>query len=221
MLAGDANLSKTGNILAFTNSVDSNEIVETNLVSFYDDVQLVDVREMLKTNGLECWANILDPGIAHLVNPLLRPPVCWVYLHNHSTNYIGCLRMPAPYLCRVVLFDEQGRQVKKTKLGETYGRALSQDEIDAWCHNWNNPHERRFIRILAGGIPKIADMRTDICFFDLKAAFEIKNPGNYELHLQMRLIQTGQDSSGKFHYPVTWLSEVVTKIKITPEDVQK
>jgi hypothetical protein len=219
MLAEKTNSLKMIDNHVFSGDSDFGANTGTNLVSFFSNVELVNVDQMIKTNGLECWAAILSPSIAHNVNRSLRSPVCWVYIHNHSTNYIGCLRMPASYLCRIALLDQQGHEVKKTNLGKTYGQALSQGQIDKWLRNWNNHHQLPYIRIYAGGDPKVSDLRTDICFFSLKDVFEIKNTGEYVLHAQMRIIQAGQDSSGKLHYPVTWLPEVVTKVQIYPEDI--
>jgi len=42
----------------------------------------------------------------------------------------------------------------------------------------------------------------------------ITEPGEYELYLQMRLVQIGKDKSGQIYYPITWLPEVTTKIQI-------
>lgn len=220
VLAENTNALKMIDNHVFSDGSDVGANTGTNLVSFFSNVQLVNVDQILKTNGLECWAEILSQSIAHNINSSLRSPACWVYIHNHTTNFIGCLRMPAPYLCKIALLDQQGKEVRKTTFGNTYGQALSQGQIDKWLRNWNNRHQLPYIRIYAGGIQKLSDMRTDICFFSLKDAFQIIKPGEYELHLQVRLIQTGQDSSGKLHYPVNWLPEVVTKVQIAPEDIQ-
>ena len=158
----------------------------------------VNIPEMVKTNGLQCWVGL---------------SVGRVYVYNYSTNEFACLRMPAENILRVVLLDKQGHQVKKTKLGEKYGLPLSQEQIDEWPHRSNNPHQSIFIRLTPNGIPKYADDPTEVCSFSIKDAFKITERGEYELHLQLRLVQIGTDSSGKYHYPVTWLPEVVTKVQ--------
>ena len=213
VLAGDTN------ILVFTNLVDSTEITETNLLSFFPDVQLANINEMLKTNGIECLIDVSSRVPTRGGEAFLKPPVCWVSIFNHSTDYLGCLNMVATNFCRIALLDKRGYQVQKTKLGERYGEALSQEQIATWRHNWNNPHRRMLIRLLPNGIAKFADAPTEICFFGVKDAFEIKVAGEYELHLQMRLIQVGKDGSGKLYYPITWLPEVVAKIQIRPEEI--
>lgn len=207
------------NVLVFTNSTDSAGITETNLVSFFPDVQLANIHEMLKTNGLECLIDVSSRIPTRGGEALLRPPVCWVSVFNHGIDYMGCLNMSATNLCRIALLDKQGHQVQKTKLGEMYGEALSQEQIAAWRHNWNDRHRHMLIRLLPNGITKYADAETEICSFAIKDAFEIKAAGEYELHLQMRLIQVAKNGSGKFYYPVSWLQEVVAKFEIYPEDL--
>jgi len=57
-------------------------------------------------------------------------------------------------------------------------------------------------------------MPTAICCFSVSEAFAITASGEYELHLQMRLVQIGKDRFGTAHYPVTWLPEAVIKVQI-------
>ena len=160
---------------------------------------------MFKTNGLECS---------------FQASSGWVYIYNHATNDMGCLRMPATNLFRIALLDKEGHQVKKTALGEMYGMPLSQGQIDEWFHHWRLFHQSKFIQFFPNGIDKY-DMPTAICNINLKDAFEIKEPGEYEFHLQMRLIQVGKDHSGNLHYPVAWLPEVTAKIEIRSGDPVK
>jgi hypothetical protein len=212
-------LAEGTNVLVFINNTDSTGNTGTNLVSFFPDVHLENINEMLKTNGIECLIDVSSRVPTRGNEALLKPPVCWVSIFNHSTDFIGCLNMSATNLCRIALLDQQGHQVPKTKSGEMYGETLSQEQITEWRHNWNYPHRRMLRRLIPNGLPKYADAPTEIDSFGIKDAFEIKTAGEYELHLQMRLIQVGIDSSGKFYYPVTWLREVVAKVEIRPEDI--
>lgn len=179
----------------------------------------VNIPEMLKTNGLDCLVEVTERVPTYGGEPLSRPPTCYVSVFNHSTNEMACLGMPAINLLRIVLLDKQGHQVKKTSLGMKYGLPLSQEQIYEWRHHWNNRHQSIFIRLTPNGIPQYSDIPTEICNFSIKDAFEITEPGEYELHLQLRLVQVGTDKSGKFYYPVTWLPEVVAKVQIRPEDI--
>jgi hypothetical protein len=217
--AGTNMLKPISSFIFPTNNADYIANTEANLTSFFPDVQLVNAAEMLKTNGLECWPEFPGGSFVEydsIAKPLkvLVVPICFVSLLNHSTASIGCLRMPATNLCRIVLLDKQGQRVPKTMLGKTYGLPLSQEQIEQWRRSWNNRHQRVLIRIVPNGIPKYSDASTEICRVSLKDAFEITEPGAYELHLQLRLVQVGADTSGNLHYSVVWLPEVVTKVQI-------
>jgi hypothetical protein len=212
--AADTNSSGSNVFQHAATSANSSLNGETNLVSYFQDIQLVNVNQMLATNGMNCVLTILDEP-----DWQGKPPYCLVSIYNHSTNFIGCLRMSEASLCRVALLDRQDHQIQKTSLGKMYGLPLPEDQIEQWQKDWNNRHQSIRIRITPNEIPKYADIPTDICTFSVKDAFEIKEAGEYELHLQMRLVQVGKDSSGKLHYPVTWLPEVAIKVHITQEDL--
>ena len=207
----------------FTNeNPESNVEMESNLVVFgppYGTKAPANIREMLTTNGLECWVCVSSRVPTYGDKPLAAPPVCYVYVYNHSTNDMTCLRMPATNLCQIALLDKQGHQVEKTKSGKMYGEHLSQDQIEARRHNWRAYNQSIFINMLPDGDPQSQDMPTEICELSVKNAFQIAEAGEYELHLQLRLVQIAKDSSGKFCYPVTWLPEVTAKVQIQPKDI--
>jgi len=169
---------------------------------------------MVKTNGLECYLIIRNEDITR----------CEVYVFNHTTNYgMACLRMPATNVCQIALCDQQGRQVKKTAAGMRFGLPLSQEQIDFdfGLRHWNIARRQSpWLNLYPNGMPDAPEIPTEICNLSLKEVFDIRKPGEYEFHLKMRLVQTGQDGSGKLHYPITWLPEVFTKVQITPEDIQ-
>ena len=194
---------KATHVLLFANSADSSVIVKTNLVAYEAD-SLANLSEMVKTNGLESYLIMIsgDPG------------QCLVTVINHSTNSVACLRMPEVAACRIALLDPQGRQVKKTTAGMKFGLPLSQEQIGLEFRHWSKPRQGTHINLFPNG-------DTDICEINIKDIFKIKAAGVYELHLQMRLIQKGQDNSGKLYYPVTWLPEVAVKVQISPEDIPK
>jgi hypothetical protein len=218
--AENTNLFEKTNDLPVTNGTDFTAGQEAGLVSFFPDVHLSSINEMLKTNGVGCLISVKDVPFEYDSNTkppkVLAPPVCWASVFNHSTDYIGCLNMPATNLCKITLLDKQGHQVQKTKLGEAYGGTLSQEEIEAWHHHWDYPHRRMLIRLLPNGIRKFTDTPTGICFFGIKEAFEIKDAGEYELRVQVRLVQIAKDGSGKLHYLAAWLPEVTAKVDIQP-----
>jgi hypothetical protein len=229
VLAEDTNALRPNVFLFATNDVEF--VANTNLVSFFPSVQLMNINEMLKTNGWECLVNILNQPFecdSNAKPPTFWPaPVCFVSVYNHSTSFVGCLRMPATNLCRIALIDKEGHQVKKTAFGMMYGLPLSQKQIEDWrLHSSDRRDLSRFgsvqsifLKLIPNGIPKFVGVNTEVCRFSIKDAFEIKKAGEYELHLQLRLVQVGKDDSGKIYYPVTWLPEVVTKVQIRPEDI--
>ena len=195
----------------------------TNLVSFFPDVRLVDLHEQTASNQFGCLLNILVHDGAH--DSSAKPPkgytpqVCLVSLVNHSTNYYGTLRMPATNLCRIELLDRHGSSVPRTPVGKMYGLPLSQPQIEAWRLHWDNRHERMLMRILPSDTPEFPDIATDFCSFGLADAFEIKEAGEYELHVQTRLVQVARASSGMSYYPVDWLPEGVVRFQVFPENI--
>jgi len=226
VLAENTNSLKPKVFLFATNKIEFD--ANTNLVVFgppYGTNPPANFPEMLKTNGLECWLDIFNTPFERDSNakpPTFWPsPVCLVSVYNHTVSDMACLRMPAINVCQIALLDKQGHQVKKTALGMKYGLPLPHEQIDWWFNHWDIAHQSFFIKLIPNGIPKFADAYTEICRFSIKEAFEIKEAGEYELHLQLRLVQVGTDSSGKKHYPVTWLPEVAIKVQIRPEDISK
>lgn len=188
-----------------TNTVQSVTDKQTNLISFSPLAKLMCIGEVLKTNGLVCS---------------FEPSSGWVYVQNHTTNDTGCLRMPATNLFRIALLDEQGHQVEKTAFGNKFGLPLSEQQIDAWLHHGRLFHQSKFVHFFPSGVDKY-DVPTAICAFNVNDTFALSKPGDYNLHLQMRLIQVGKDPSGKLHYLVTWLPEVTAPVRVQLKDIRR
>jgi len=169
-----------------TNIVQSSPFAASNLVTFTPFIPLADMTAIAATNGIECFLNIddLSPqgGASHAF--------CMVSVFNHSTNHLGCLDLPATNICRVALLDSQGREVEKTALGRKYGQPLSETAIDRWRHE-RHPGRNIFKRMITNGDPNYADMPTTICAFKINDVFNIKASGEYELHVQIWLVQMG------------------------------
>jgi len=49
--------------------------------------------------------------------------------------------------------------------------------------------------------------------------FKITTPGDYELRVQLRLVQSAKDASGNFRYPVMVLPQAITRVRITAKDL--
>jgi hypothetical protein len=179
--------------------------IPTNLTSFSQLAPLADFNQIAATNGFRCWLDVRSG---------------WVSVYNLTTSNLGCLRMPATNLCRLVLLNKDGQEVPKTELGKSYGLELQQDEIDRWRRSWSNRTQSVFIRLTPGGASR-DPMPTQICHVPFRDAFNITVAGDYELHVRLRLIQVGLDQDGNFHYPITWLPEIVASVHIDPIDLPK
>lgn len=182
------------------------------------------------TNGLSyevlVYSNSYDLPDFFWNHPRADAPVCWIDGWGDYTNTIEWkfyLRMPATNLCTLALFDSKGQAVEKTAEGKMFGQPLTQEQTLTWVHgaqkqfgggfgNWHlhfTPVPRK---------PPISPTAGPI-IFSLKPLFKVKEPGEYTLHLRLRLIQTKEDTSGKVYFPMVWLPEVVAKVQIRPEDI--
>jgi len=94
---------------------------------------MANIPQMVATNGLECS---MEGGQD------------WIYLYNHTTNYIICLRMPASNACRIALLDKRGKVVEQTPFGKTFGLPLSQDNVSEWLRHWNTRRQNPLITLI-------------------------------------------------------------------------
>ena len=182
-----------------TTNADNPTLEATNMLALGPYYPAFITKEMLRTNSFECHIQVSDQVPTSGNKAMLAPPVCWIYTYNFTTNYIACLRVPIQTICQVALLDKDGKQVQKTHSGEKFGRAFSEDEVRHWFKNWNNSHESMFISIIPNGSPPYGtppyDIPTEIGFFALKDIFDLKENGEYELHVQLILTQAGKDSA--------------------------
>jgi hypothetical protein len=125
------------------------------------------------------------------------------------TNLMSILNMPETNLIRIALLDDKGREIERTQFGKAFGGALSQNAIDFWFNHWTNTRESRYMRFLGTSLNK--DSPEELCIVSLKDIFQIKEAGDYVVHVQVRVIQSARDSSGKLHYLLGWLPEVTAR----------
>lgn len=176
----------------------------TNIIPFLK-------REIL-TNDLSCVLQVTyDKELSSM-----HPPVCWVTVLNHTTNLIRGVVGPAPCLFAIELFDSNGKQIKKTNGGKKFGMPLSQEEINSW---WPVQHGVSYRLPIFTSSPTTPFPGTGVANFNISDAFQIKEAGEYSLHLRMRLIQTKPDVSGQPNFSMIWLPEVIAKVQIRPEDI--
>lgn len=195
----------------------------SNLVSFSPLYPLADSAGMAATNGLEGYLQISDGSLQLNANTILRPPVCLVAVFNHSTNIIGYLNLSPTMMCALRLVDERGNEVPKTDLGKKFGETLSQKVMVEWRKEWlahpRQPPQRMFIDIYSNRPPYPDDFPTVLCHLSIPGIFELKRPGRYELHVQIRLVQIGKDQSGSLYYSITELHDSVIMVPVTPKDI--
>ena len=165
---------------------------------------MLDLPQIVGTNGLTCLFDVPNES---------------VYVFNRTGDVVPCLRMPLRDVCKVVLLDNRGHKVKKTGLGKRYGLRPSQAEIENWRAHWPVAGQSIFLHLVSNQDPWFLNRPTMVCQLNLFDIFDIKRPGDYTLHLQLRLIQAAEDVSGKTYYPLTLLPEVVAYLKIEPKDL--
>jgi hypothetical protein len=158
-----------------------------------------------KANGLAC-------AISFAPDSNNGTPLGYVYVINTTTNYmLGYLRLPIEAVSQITLYNSQGEQIKKTAIGEHF-EYWTQSQIKNWFDEMNRVRWNRrgfridgmFFQQLSGGI-------------NFLQSFQIKQPGEYTLHLAARLVKSEQDKSGQFL--TTSLPEVVAKVQIQPKDI--
>ncbi|MGA2868714.1 MAG: hypothetical protein ABSF34_06105 [Verrucomicrobiota bacterium] len=161
-----------------------------------------------ETNGISCAV-----FFTRILNWKL-PPVCCVNLINDTTNiFYGGFRPSPEMLFEVELFDSNNIPVEKTDAGKRYGEPVSQEQLREWYNKNVNRHGWGTFALYP------LSVRQQVSQFSLPEVFQLKEPGEYILHLHMRLMQRQQDSSGKLSFSINWLPEVVAKVRILPEDI--
>jgi hypothetical protein len=157
-----------------------------------------------KTNDLAC-------GIEF--GPVSREgsPIFFIFVINSTTNDIlGCLRLPIESISEIALLDPQGVPVEKTEVGKQFG-FWTQKQIKEWFDEMNKLRwRRRGFRIYAKFYEQISDA------ISLPKLFQMKQAGEYPLHLKVQLVRSEQDASAQFH--IVSLPEVVAKVQVRLED---
>ena len=194
----------------------TNQQIQTNDASYKAAVEKFNKSNWFfygaSSNGLVCGLWITRERF----NSAAPIPTCLVLVTNQTTNEFSFayLSMPATNLFSIEMFDSNGKPVVKTPLGKMFGLPLTQKQISDW---FNDKHWQIIRHGRAWGIDPLSEEQTRS--FSIPEAFEIKEAGEYTLHVHMRLIGNGPDASGQF--PITWLPKAVAKVQIRPEDIQK
>jgi hypothetical protein len=170
------------------------------------------------TNGFTCvlWVGNHTPYAGQ------QHPICIVSVNSKSTNTFICWKAyPSSYL-KIDLLDSSGKPVEKTEKGKQYGTLPDQKQLAELIKKQDEEHRSGLTRTDGFNLitPKYDERFTS---FGLPELFELKQPGEYTLKVQIRLIRrerVGWDSSNP-KLKITWLPEVIAKIQIRSEDVQK
>ena len=144
-----------------------------------------------------------------------KSPVCCVNLSNNrigdfarnKTNQDYFLNMPRENLFAIELLDASGKPVGKTATGSQFGLPLTDKQVTDWYDKALNPTNTSRHETFIYSFPHEA---FQIGFFSIPEMFEIKEAGEYTLHVRMRLIQRSQ---------LVWLPEATGKVVIRPEDI--
>lgn len=192
----------------------ASESVATNKKGFHVDH---DMQSMIdswpkgaKTNGLYCAIELAS--FEHRPQGKEWPPVCCINVVNTTANDVSdCLKLPLASLLQIELFDSQGKPVEKTATGKQFG-SWTQKQIKDWFDEMQRIRWRgRYFRVPGLLYAQIGNP------FSISQAFQVKQSGEYTLHLSLRLIQSKQDRSDQLSTIV--LPEVITKVQIRPNDI--
>ena len=165
------------------------------------------------TGGLGYLTNFaVGLSITSALSDFGKHPIAIVHLSNNrvgnfAANKTNCdwfLNMPSTNLFSVELYDLSGKPVGKTKEGLQFGLPLTSQQIEDWNYQMMShrdgarlcmicPHDSRQVGVIS-----------------IRENFEIKQAGEYILHLRMRLIMNMQ---------YAWLPETTGKVLIRPEDI--
>ena len=161
-----------------------------------------------ETNGLCCAVSFDRPPQGKKSHP-----ICYVHLINNSTNFFyGGLSLSPDMLFEVELFDSQGKPVSNTSIGKKFGASVTDQQLNDWYKKNVNRHG-------AGTFLVPPFFVGDVNQFAITQVFELKQAGEYMLHLHMRLIQCQFNTKSEVSFVINRLPEVTAKVQILPEDI--
>ncbi len=146
----------------------------------------------------------------------------WAYICNQSTNgfyyWHDSNVFPQKKLI-VELFDSKGHPVKKTPAGNQYTNAIDVKQLTEIAKNryrlWTTGRART-----TGFSPLAANSKLFPFFsFNPSELFDLRQPGEYTLHMQIPLIERGGNNESSPEIKVIWLPEVVARVQIYSEAI--
>ena len=163
----------------------------------------------LPTNGVFCLLRYFRDGGKEL------QPECEVGIVNTTSNYYRTvLHLPREVLFEIELFDSDGKQVEKTVVGKSFV-TWTQKQMDEWLQ------EQLRARWHGTFVPLLPFDYAHFGRFGLCEVFQLKQPGEYMLHVRMQLVRGIWDAPANTYQglQITWLPEVVAKVQIRSEDI--
>ena len=170
----------------------------------------------IATNNLGYFTNFsIGLSIGSGFHDFGKSPVCFVELSNNrignfarnQTNQDYFLNMPRENLFAIELLDASGKPVGKTDSGSQFGLPLTDKQVTDWYNKSISHANPRRSATLIAILPHEA---LPVGFFSIPEMFDIKEAGEYTLHVRMRLIMNMQ---------FVWLPEATSKVQIRPEDI--
>ena len=166
------------------------------------------------TNGLVCAVNF-DRPYGNKKSPLFNVAVI-----NATTNFIHAfLKVPLEASANIELLDPKGKPVAKTEAGKQIN-PWSDQQITDWFNDLleKRSHFQAKSGSITGTFFPLLDfqVRGEV---SLPHLFQLKQAGEYTLHLKMKVAFTRLNTAGKIEMNIFWLPEVVAKVQIRPEDI--
>lgn len=163
-----------------------------------------------ETNGLLCAVSL--SRVRFPAQPL---PVVYINVVNFRTNLVLAMKLPREALFKIKMFDANGKAVERTSEGKEFV-----DWTDKQCMDWFKEQCRIRWSGRWFGVTPAPGYYAQVGVISLPELFELKEPGEYTVHVSLPVIETKQNASKKIYSETTWLPEAVAKVKILPEDVK-
>ena len=178
---------------AETNGFGRQTLSATNKLAWFTDEKRCEGE--FDTNRLACVLWIVN----HPSNESQQPPVCAISVNNKSTNVFNCWKtIPASYL-KIDLLDAKGAPVKRTVRGSEFGTPPDEKGIQELVikrhEAWRSGQTRN------EGFSRITPTYSEqFAILSIPELFDLTQPGEYSLKIQMRLIQRvgGKNSIGLY-----------------------
>ena len=173
-----------------------------------------------ETNGVVC-------AVSFAPTSWKGSPIFYVNIIDTTTNFIhGFLQRRFEGCANIQLLDPKGKPVPKTDAGREVS-AWTDQQIKDWFEN--NREKPRPYWYLGGKNIRETKGIADTLFpllpqqvsdsISLPKLFQLKEAGEYELHIKMKVAFTRLNSVGEMELKIFWLPEVVAKVQIRPENI--